>query len=60
MLPDGRPLRSEPGAPRMEITSRRVLPPAGAAGKIGFGEAYMAGEWRADDLAGVLPAFAAR
>jgi cyclopropane-fatty-acyl-phospholipid synthase len=31
----------------------------GAGGTIGFGEAYMAGDWTADDLAGVLAAFAA-
>ena len=31
----------------------------GATGTIGFGEAYMAGDWTADDLAGVLSAFAA-
>jgi cyclopropane-fatty-acyl-phospholipid synthase len=31
----------------------------GATGTIGFGEAYMAGDWVADDLAGVLCAFAA-
>ena len=31
-----------------------------ASGKIGFGEAYMAEEWRSDDLAGVLSAFATR
>ena len=31
----------------------------GATGTIGFGEAYMAGDWVADDLAGVLSAFAA-
>ena len=31
----------------------------GATGTIGFGEAYMAGDWEADDLAGVLSAFAA-
>ncbi|HJQ43501.1 MAG TPA: cyclopropane-fatty-acyl-phospholipid synthase family protein [Jatrophihabitantaceae bacterium] len=30
----------------------------GASGTIGFGEAYMAGDWDADDLAGVLTAFA--
>jgi cyclopropane-fatty-acyl-phospholipid synthase len=30
----------------------------GASGTIGFGEAYMAGDWTADDLAGVLAAFA--
>jgi cyclopropane-fatty-acyl-phospholipid synthase len=32
----------------------------GATGTIGFGEAYMAGDWTADDLPGVLAAFAAR
>jgi cyclopropane-fatty-acyl-phospholipid synthase len=30
----------------------------GETGTIGFGEAYMAGDWTADDLAGVLSAFA--
>jgi cyclopropane-fatty-acyl-phospholipid synthase len=30
----------------------------GAGGTIGFGEAYMAGDWIADDLTGVLTAFA--
>jgi cyclopropane-fatty-acyl-phospholipid synthase len=32
----------------------------GAAGLIGFGEAYQAGDWDADDLVGLLTAFAAR
>jgi cyclopropane-fatty-acyl-phospholipid synthase len=31
----------------------------GASGSVGFGEAYMAGDWTADDLSGVLCAFAA-
>jgi cyclopropane-fatty-acyl-phospholipid synthase len=31
----------------------------GATGTIGFGEAYMAGDWITDDLAGVLSTFAA-
>jgi cyclopropane-fatty-acyl-phospholipid synthase len=31
----------------------------GTTGTIGFGEAYMAGDWTADDLTGVLSAFAA-
>lgn len=31
----------------------------GADGLIGFGESYMAGEWEADDLVGVLTVFAA-
>ena len=30
----------------------------GAAGLIGFGESYMAGDWDCDDLAGLLTAFA--
>jgi cyclopropane-fatty-acyl-phospholipid synthase len=30
----------------------------GAVGTIGFGEAYMAGDWSTDDLAGVLTVFA--
>ena len=30
----------------------------GETGTIGFGEAYMAGDWTSDDLAGVLSAFA--
>jgi cyclopropane-fatty-acyl-phospholipid synthase len=30
----------------------------GASGTIGFGESFMAGDWTADDLAGVLTAFA--
>ena len=43
----------------------RLLRPAaffhrlGATGTIGFGESYMAGDWTADDLAGVIAAFAA-
>jgi cyclopropane-fatty-acyl-phospholipid synthase len=43
----------------------RLLRPAafyervGASGSVGFGEAYMAGDWTADDLAGVLCTFAA-
>jgi cyclopropane-fatty-acyl-phospholipid synthase len=32
----------------------------GAGGTIGFGEAYMSGDWQTDDLAGVLSAFAAQ
>ena len=58
--PDGRALHRLPGAPRMEIRSDSFFHRLGASGKIGFGEAYMAGEWIADDLAGVLSAFAAR
>jgi cyclopropane-fatty-acyl-phospholipid synthase len=57
--PDGIILRSDPGAPRMEIVSERFFDRLAVDGKIGFGEAYMAGDWRTDDLAGVLYAFAA-
>src|SRR4051794_8718014 len=32
----------------------------GDSGTIGFGEAYMAGDWASDDLPAVLTAFAAR
>jgi cyclopropane-fatty-acyl-phospholipid synthase len=39
---------------RADAFFRRV----GAGGTIGFGEAYMAGDWSAEDLSGVLAAFA--
>ncbi|MET9231190.1 cyclopropane-fatty-acyl-phospholipid synthase family protein [Lentzea sp. NPDC003310] len=58
-LPDGRTWGA--GGPVM-----RLVRPAeffhrlGADAKIGFGEAYMVGDWDAEDLAGVLAAFAAR
>jgi cyclopropane-fatty-acyl-phospholipid synthase len=58
--PGDRILRADPGAPRMEITSERFFDRLALGGKIGFGEAYMAGEWRADDLHAVLLAFATR
>jgi cyclopropane-fatty-acyl-phospholipid synthase len=48
------------GAPAMHIRHDEFFHRLGASGKIGFGEAYMAGDWEADDLAGVLTAFAAR
>jgi len=57
--PDGGMIRPDPGAPRMEILSERFFDRLAVDGKIGFGEAYMAGEWRSDDLPGVLYAFAA-
>ncbi|GLY46372.1 cyclopropane-fatty-acyl-phospholipid synthase family protein [Lentzea sp. NBRC 102530] len=58
-LPDGRTWGA--GGPVMRL----VRPEAffhrlGADAKIGFGEAYMVGDWEAEDLAGVLAAFAAR
>jgi cyclopropane-fatty-acyl-phospholipid synthase len=61
-LPGGRSLGSGGAhAPLMQIVrpdsfDRRV----GASGLIGFGEAYMAGDWEADDLSAVLTAFAHR
>jgi cyclopropane-fatty-acyl-phospholipid synthase len=58
-LEGGLPLADgPPGAPVMRIRSRRMFDRLGVAGKIGFGEAYMAGEWDSDDLPGVLAAFA--
>jgi cyclopropane-fatty-acyl-phospholipid synthase len=60
--PDGRVRGShEPQAPllrlhRPEAMYRRVV----AAGLIGFGESYQAGEWDADDLPGLLAKMAAR
>jgi cyclopropane-fatty-acyl-phospholipid synthase len=41
-------------ARRMDALARRI----GATGTIGFGEAYLAGDWETDDLVGVLTAFA--
>ena len=43
----------------MEIVSERFFDRLAVDGKIGFGEAYMAGDWTSDDLPGVLYAFAA-
>ncbi len=57
-LPDGRVL-GDGGAPRMHIDRERFFHRLGAHGKIGFGEAYMAQDWRAEDLPGVLSPFAA-
>jgi cyclopropane-fatty-acyl-phospholipid synthase len=41
------------------INPRAFFHRLGASGTIGFGEGYMAGDWTADDLTGVLAAFAA-
>jgi cyclopropane-fatty-acyl-phospholipid synthase len=56
--------RSYGGGSSADPVMRLVRPTSffhrvGAAGTIGFGEAYMAGDWTADDVAGVLVAFAA-
>ncbi len=46
-------------APVMRISSPTAFfHRIGATGTIGFGEAYMAGDWTAEDVAGVLTAFA--
>jgi cyclopropane-fatty-acyl-phospholipid synthase len=61
-LPGGRMLReAPPGAPVMVLHRpddffRRV----GAAGLIGFGESYMAGDWDCADLAGLLTVLASQ
>jgi cyclopropane-fatty-acyl-phospholipid synthase len=56
--------RSYGGGSATDPVMRLVRPSSffhrlGATGTIGFGEAYMAGDWTAEDLAGVLCAFAA-
>ncbi len=62
LLPDGRAL----GAGALAGPVMRLRRPEafylriGASGLVGFGEAYMAGDWETDDLAGVLEVFAAR
>ncbi len=60
VLPDGSiAAEGRPGAPVMMIGRDAFFHRLAADGKIGFGEAYMAGDWTADDLAAVLGAFAA-
>jgi cyclopropane-fatty-acyl-phospholipid synthase len=62
LLPDGRVL----GAGGLAGPVLRLRRPEafylriGASGLVGFGEAFMAGDWETDDLAGVLTVFAAR
>lgn len=49
------------GAPVMAVNRpREFFARVGAHGLIGFGESYQTGAWDADDLAGVLGAFARR
>jgi cyclopropane-fatty-acyl-phospholipid synthase len=60
VLPDGAVL----GAGGLTAPVMRLHRPAafyrrvGASGLVGFGESYMAGDWEADDLTGVLTVFA--
>lgn len=61
--PDGRRagVESDDVLARMIVRDPRALfHRIGSAGLIGFGEAYMAGDWTTDDLVGVLTPFAAR
>ncbi|MEO5874776.1 MAG: cyclopropane-fatty-acyl-phospholipid synthase family protein [Streptosporangiaceae bacterium] len=49
------------GGPHMRILRPQAFfGRLGAEGLIGFGESYMAGDWQADDLAGLLTVFADR
>ena len=59
-LPDGRAFGAGgPDAPIMELRRpREFFRRFGASGLIGFGEAYMAGDWDSADLTGLLTVFA--
>jgi cyclopropane-fatty-acyl-phospholipid synthase len=60
-LPDGRVVGGGgPAAPLMRVRRDDFFRRLGADGLIGFGEAFMAGDWDADDPAAVLTPFAAR
>jgi cyclopropane-fatty-acyl-phospholipid synthase len=60
-LPDGRVVGGGgPGTPLMRIRSEAFFRRLGSDGLVGFGEAFMAGDWDADDPAAVLAPFAAR
>jgi cyclopropane-fatty-acyl-phospholipid synthase len=60
VLPDGRSaVAGRRDAPTLTVHREDFFHRLGAHGRIGFGEAYMAGDWSADDLAGALAAFAA-
>ncbi len=57
-MPDGEML-GDPDGPLMRVVrAEDFFSRVGADGLIGFGEAYMAGDWEADDLAGVLTVMA--
>ena len=52
---------TDPNAPLMVLERPDAFFEAvGAGGLIGFGESYMAGDWHADDLGGLLEVFAAQ
>jgi cyclopropane-fatty-acyl-phospholipid synthase len=59
-LPDGRTLGAgRPGAPEMTLhRPQAFFRRMGSGGLIGFGEAYMAGEWDSPDLTSLLTVFA--
>jgi cyclopropane-fatty-acyl-phospholipid synthase len=60
-LPDGRVVGGgDADAPLMRVRSEAFFRRLGSDGLIGFGEAFMAGDWDADDPAAVLAPFAAR
>jgi len=60
-FPDGHTIGGGgPDAPLMRVRSDAFFRRLGADGLIGFGEAFMAGDWDADDPAAVLAPFAAR
>jgi cyclopropane-fatty-acyl-phospholipid synthase len=58
-LPDGTTIAPAATGPVLRLVRPdAVYHRLGAAGLIGFGEAYQAGDWEAEDLAGVLSVFA--
>jgi cyclopropane-fatty-acyl-phospholipid synthase len=63
VLPSGRALKVEGRAPgpsaRLVVRDFRFVSRVLAAGDIGFGEGYMAGEWGTPNLAALLEAFTA-
>ncbi len=60
-LPDGRVIGAGgPDAPLMRVRSDDFFRRLGSDGLIGFGEAFMAGDWDAEEPAAVLTPFAAR
>jgi cyclopropane-fatty-acyl-phospholipid synthase len=61
VLPDGIVLGvGGPDSPVMHVRSDDFFRRTGALGLVGFGEAFMAGDWDADDPAAVLTPFARR